>query len=108
MGWDTASVRSDSGRRRAVPRKPAPVGRERETVADAEYRARLVALRDRLESAVLEAAHRDLAPLSARYADVLDRLAALPEVAEVDVVDEFAARRARASKPSRSARPAAG
>ena len=91
-----------------MPRKAAPVGAPRETPADADYRARLVALRDRLEGAVLEAAHRDLAPLSARYADVLDKLAALPDVVEVDVVDEFTARRARSAKAPRSQRPASG
>jgi hypothetical protein len=85
------------------------VGAPKEAAAPADYRERLTALRDRLEARVAEASDRELAPLSARYVDVLDKLAALPEVkAEGDRVDDLAARRARSAAPSRSKRPAAG
>lgn len=47
--------------------------------ADEDLRGRLERLRDRLEDAIEGASDRDLAPLSARYESVLERLAALPD-----------------------------
>lgn len=91
-----------------MPRRPAPVGAPREPAPDADYRARLLALRDRLEAAIAEAGDRELAPLTARYVDVLDRVKALPEERTGDVVDDLTARRARGAAPARSKRPAAG
>lgn len=76
-----------------MPRKPAPVGGPRPKLADDDRRARLEALRDRLEAAVRDAGHRDLAPLAARYQAVLADLASLPVVTEVDDVDDLVARR---------------
>lgn len=73
----------------------APVGATKNPHPDADHRRRLEALRDRLESAVAEAAHRDLAPLASRYQAVLADLAALPAVVEVDGVDDLAAVRSR-------------
>jgi hypothetical protein len=90
-----------------VARRQAPVGAPKESPADADYRARLTALRDRLEAAIAEAGHRDLAPLAARYAEVIDKLAGLPEIKEGDVLDEFTARRARSAGAARPQRPAA-
>lgn len=89
--------------------KPAaPVGAPKPPSQDEDYRTRLLALRDRLEAAIGKAGDRELAPLSARYIDVLDRVAALPEVKESDVVDDLTARRARSATAARQQRPAAG
>lgn len=92
-----------------MARPQAPVGAPKETAPSADYRARLLALRDRLAVAIESAGDRELAPLTARYVDVLDRVAALPEIkTEGDVVDDLTARRARNAAPSRPKRPAAG
>ena len=56
--------------------------------ADEDHRTRLEALRDRLAGAIETASDRDLAPLSARYESVLEKLAALPNAnAEADDVE---------------------
>lgn len=91
-----------------MPRKPTPTGAPRQSTPDEDYRTRLLALRDRLETAIEGAGDRELAPLAARYADVLDRVRALPEERTGDVVDDLTARRARGAGPARSKRPAAG
>lgn len=76
-----------------MARSAAPVGVGSSDGAK-DHRARLAALRDRLESAVAEAANRDLAPLAARYQAVLAELAAMPEAEGSDGVDDLAGRRA--------------
>lgn len=91
-----------------MARPQAPVGAPKTPTQDEDYRTRLLALRDRLEAAVAEAGDRELAPLTARYVDVLDRVAALPEVKESDVVDDLTARRARSAATARPQRPATG
>lgn len=92
-----------------MPRKPAPVGAPKAPTPDEDYRRRLLALRDRLEAAVADAGDRELAPLTARYVDVLDRVAALPDADRAaDVVDDLTARRARSAATARTQRPAAG
>jgi hypothetical protein len=76
--------------------KPAaPVGRPAVDPEAVDRRARLIALRDILEAAVLEAAHRDLAPLAARYQSVLAEIAALPSEEAADDIDDLAQARAR-------------
>lgn len=47
--------------------------------AEVDHRARLEALRDRLEARLDDASDRDLAPLAARYEAVLEKLAAMPD-----------------------------
>lgn len=91
-----------------MARPQAPVGAPNGRSVDEEHRRRLVSLRDRLESAIEGAGDRELAPLAARYVDVLEKLAGLPEVKEGDVLDEFTARRARGAKPSGAKRSAEG
>ncbi len=77
-----------------MARRQAPVGAPKPPTVRDDQRRRLEALRDRLEAAVAEAGHRDLAPLAARYQAVLAELAALPEVKDADGLDDLAARRA--------------
>lgn len=76
-----------------MPRKPTPVGPPKPEGPSGDHRRRLEALRDRLEGALADASHRDLAPLASRYQSVLAELAALPEVKGSDGVDDLAARR---------------
>ena len=77
-----------------MARPQSPVGAPRIPAATTDHRTRLEALRDRLEAALEDAGHRDLAPLAARYQAVLAELAGLPEVKESDDVDDLASRRA--------------
>lgn len=76
-----------------MARPQAPVGAPRSQGPDEDRRKRLEALRDRLEVAVAEAGHRDLAPLAARYQSVLAELADLPTAKGSDGLDDLAARR---------------
>ncbi len=76
-----------------MPRKPTPVGAPRVPESVTDHRTRLEALRTRLEGALEDAGHRDLAPLAARYQAVLTELASLPEVKGSDDVDDLATRR---------------
>lgn len=78
-----------------------------QVVAAGDYAASLIALRDYLARQLDECdSKRDVAALSARLADVLDRIAAIPNNAEVSAADEVAkrraARRASASGAARS------
>lgn len=92
-----------------MARPQAPVGAPKTPTPDEDYRTRLLALRDRLEGRITECGDRELAPLAARYVDVLDRVAALPEIAKAgDVVDDLTARRARGAAAPRPKRPATG
>lgn len=92
-----------------MAKQATPVGAPKTATPDEDYRARLLALRDRLEGAIAEAGDRELAPLAARYVDVLEKVAALPEIAKAgDVVDDLTARRARGAAAPRQKRPAAG
>jgi hypothetical protein len=76
-----------------VARRLTPVGAPQASDGTADHRKRLEALRDRLESAIEDAAHRDLAPLAARYQAVLSELAGLPDAEGSDGFDDLAARR---------------
>jgi hypothetical protein len=76
-----------------MARPQAPVGTTKIPESVVDHRRRLEALRDRLEAALTEAAHRDLAPLAARYQSVLTELAALPVSRGADDVDDLATRR---------------
>jgi hypothetical protein len=78
-----------------MARQSAPVGKPKQDPAAEDRRTRLTALRDILETAVHEAAHRDLAPLAARYQAVLAELAALPSGEAADDIDDLASARAR-------------
>ena len=75
-----------------MARKATPVGADK-VDEGAEHRARLVVLRDLLESRLMDAAHRDTAPLAARYQSVLTELASLPAPAKGSTLDDLAARR---------------
>jgi hypothetical protein len=77
-----------------MSRPKVPVGAPRVDDGVEDHRDRLVALRDRLEAAIAESAHRDLAPLAARYQSVLSELAALPTVKGADGIDDIAQARA--------------
>ena len=76
-----------------MAKTPVPVGAPKVPASVVDHRERLEALRDRLEAALTDAAHRDLAPIAARYQAVLSELAALPEAKGSDDVDDLAARR---------------
>jgi hypothetical protein len=78
-----------------MPRPQAPVGALRNPSPDEDRRTRLTGLRDRLEAAIADAGHRDLAPLAARYQSVLAELAALPVAEESDGIDDLSAARRR-------------
>lgn len=76
-----------------------------QVVAGNDYRASLTALRDFLARQLDECdSMRDAASLTARLADVLERIEAIPGEAEVSAADEIARR--RASRRSSSAGPA--
>ena len=77
-----------------MARPAAPVGAPHPSPDD-DRRRRLEDLRDRLEAAIAEAGHRDLAPLAARYQSVLSDLAALPVTEESDGIDDLSAARRR-------------
>lgn len=78
-----------------MARPLTPVGAPKSSPGQADHRARLTALRDRLEAALDEAGTRDLAPLAGRYQAVLAELAAMPAVDEQVVTnDDLAAARA--------------
>ena len=91
-----------------MARPQAPVGAPRTQQPDEDRRNRLEALRDRLEAAIAEAGHRDLAPLAARYQSVLAELASLPAVKESDGIDDLAKRRQVRRSGSAGSQPAAG
>ncbi len=78
-----------------MARRPTPVGRPAGQGGTVDHRARLEALRDRLEAAVSEAGHRDLAPLAGQLRQVLAELAALGDVKETSGVDDLRAARER-------------
>jgi hypothetical protein len=78
-----------------MARPSAPVGKPKQDPEAEDRRRRLVVLRDLLEAAVLDAAHRDLAPLAARYQSVLAEIAALPAGEAADDIDDLASARAR-------------
>jgi hypothetical protein len=90
-----AAVKRRHERRRSVVRPKAPVGKPKQDPETVDRRARLISLRDILEAAVNEAAHRDLAPLAARYQSVLAEIAALPAGEAADDIDDLASARAR-------------
>ncbi len=78
-----------------MARRQAPVGPSPSAGGSGDHRARLEALRDRLESAVGEAGHRDLAPLAGQLRQVLAELAALGDTKETSGVDDLRAARER-------------
>lgn len=84
-----------------MARPQAPVGAPREVPGSSDHRRRLEAARDLLESRLHDADDRNLAALTARYVDVLDKLAAIPPAPEVSAIDDLTARRAR--KPAATA-----
>lgn len=71
-----------------------------------DYRDSLVALRDFLAGQLDDCdSKRDAAALTARLTDVLERIQAIPNKAEVSAADEIAKRRAsRRSGPTSQAR----
>ena len=71
-----------------------------ETVAKNDHRASLIALRDYLAQRLEEVEPHQAAPLAARLADVLDRLAGLPAEKSGTVLDELSARRAADGRTS--------
>ena len=77
-----------------MARPQAPVGAAVESSDTSDHRARLVALRDLLGARLLDAAHRDTAPLAARYQAVMAELAAMPASAKGSTLDDLTARRA--------------
>jgi hypothetical protein len=66
-----------------------------EAMATGDPRTQLVAMRDHLARRLEEAEDRSAAPIAARLADVVERLADLPDSEEVDSVDDLASRRTR-------------
>lgn len=81
-----------------------------QTVRDDDYRKSLAALRDFLARQLDDCdSKRDAAALSARLADVLERIEAIPGEAEVSAADEVARRRAarRAGAPGPARAPGA-
>jgi len=80
-----------------------------EEVASGDVRRGLVALRDLLANALDGCdSGRDIAALSARLTDVLERLAAMPAPTQGTVLDDLATRRASTGRvpatPARSRR----
>ncbi len=70
------------------------MGELREVVAQGDIRASLTALRNRLAEQIDGAKYaKDVAPLSQRLVEVLERLEQLPDPGKVDTVDEFTTRR---------------
>lgn len=88
------------------PRRKPPPQRLVDVVKVGDHAASLVALRDHLAEAVQSCdSMRDLAALSARLADVLERIESSPTKAEVSPADEVAQRRAaRRAGANRKAR----
>lgn len=73
---------------------PTPISPSKPDPAREDQRARLLALRDRLEAAVAGAGPRDLAPLAGQLRRVLADLAAVPDTGAESKVDDLAAKRA--------------
>ena len=65
-----------------------------ETVAEGDYEASLIALRDHLAGRLESAAHREAAPLARQLAIVIERIANL-ETPGVSRVDDLATKRAK-------------
>lgn len=78
-----------------MARTPAPVGRQRKAAPVRTDRKRLEEARDLLESRMPDATDAALPAMVARYADLIDRIAALPEpVKEKNELERLRDRRA--------------